>query len=144
MGATASSEFADRAPLYGSPPAEAPAGNTVDVPLTESLSDDQRLLRKLHKGDRAALESIAQQHRMMVYGYLRARLLEPADAEDLCQDVFLRCFSGKVKFERTTKLRPWLIGIARNVLREHIRGKVRKKEVAWTELCLELDALVST
>ena len=144
MGATASSEFADRQPLYGSPPSEAAAvGNPVDVPLTQSISEDQRLLRKLHKGERSALELIVERHQMTVYGYLRARLLEPADAEDLCQDVFLRCYSGKVKFARATELRPWLIGIARNVLREHVRGKMRNKEVAWTELCLELDALTA-
>ena len=144
MGATASSEFADRPPLYGSPPSEAAVGSPVDIPLTQSVSEDQRLLRKLHKGDRSALELIVERHQMTVYGYLRARLLEPADAEDLCQDVFLRCFSGKVKFERATELRPWLIGIARNVLREHVRSKVRSKEVAWTEMCLELDALIAT
>ena len=144
MGATAASEFADRPPLYGSPLNEAAAvGNRVDLPLTQSISEDQRLLRKLHKGERSALELIVERHQMTVYGYLRARLLEPADAEDLCQEVFLRCFSGKVKFERATDLRPWLIGIARNVLREHVRSKVRSKEVAWTELCLKLDALTA-
>jgi len=82
-------------------------------------------------------------HQGVVFGYLRARLVQPADAEDLCQEVFLRCISGKAKFDRTTRLRPWLIGIARNVLREHVRRVRRRKEVAWTELCLELDGLVA-
>ena len=78
-----------------------------------------------------------------VYGFLRARLLEPADAEDLCQEVFLRCYLGREKLSRAAAVGPWLIGIARNILREHVRRVHRRKEVAWTELCLELDALAS-
>jgi len=149
MGVAASGELADRRPLH-TPPASAPprtaAGSGAafsELPLTQSISEDQRLLHRLRKGDRAALENLVQRHQQTVYGYLRARLLEPADAEDLCQEVFLRCYSGQVTFERATKLRPWLIGIARNVLREHVRGRARSKEVAWTELCLELDAVTA-
>jgi RNA polymerase sigma-70 factor (ECF subfamily) len=37
-----------------------------------------------------------------------------------------------------------LTGIARNILREHVRKMSRRREVAWTELCLELDQLTRT
>ena len=143
MGTFASGELAERQPLL-TPPATSTSAAGVrssEIPLTQSVPEDQRLLHQLRKGDTAALETVVQRHQLAVYGFLRARLLEPADAEDLCQEVFLRCYSGKVKFERATELRPWLIGIARNVLREHIRSRSRSKEVAWTELCMELDAL---
>jgi RNA polymerase sigma-70 factor (ECF subfamily) len=36
-------------------------------------------------------------------------------------------------------MRPWLIGIARNVLREHARATRRRRETAWTELCLDIE-----
>lgn len=148
MGAVAAGEFADRKPFYQGPAAPdsaraATAGpaQADELPITHSVSEDQLLLHRLRKADRDALEAIVRRHQLAVYGYLRARLLQPADAEDLCQEVFLRCYAGKVKFDRTTKLRPWLIGVARNVLREHVRRQARSKEVAWTQLCLELDAL---
>jgi RNA polymerase sigma-70 factor (ECF subfamily) len=35
-----------------------------------------------------------------------------------------------------------LIGIARNLLREHVRRVKRRKEVGWTELCLQLEDLI--
>lgn len=41
-------------------------------------------------------------------------------------------------------IRPWLIGIARNLLREHVRKIRRRKEVAWTELCLQLEDMVGS
>ena len=97
---------------------------------------------RLARGDRDAFADLLAQHQKPVYGYLLARLAAPADAEDLCQEVFLRWFQGREKLPQADSLRAWLLGIARNVLREHIRAVQRRREVAWTELCLELDEMV--
>lgn len=129
---------APRVAVLGSMPAR-----NEEIPLTESVPEDVLLLKQMRRGERAAFEAIVTRHQRAVYGYLRARLLEPADAEDLCQEVFLRCYNGQVKFDRTVQLRPWLIGIGRNVLREHVRREARSREVAWTAMCLELDHLAS-
>ncbi len=80
-----------------------------------------------------------KRHQRVVYGYLRARLLQPSDAEDLTQEVFLRCYSARARFDSSAMIGPWLIGIARNLLREHARKSKRRREVAWTELCLEAE-----
>ena len=106
------------------------------------MSDDDRLLLSAQRGDRAAFETIIKRHQGAVYGYLRSRLLEPADAEDLCQEVFLRCYTAQARFDSPVMVRPWLIGIARNLLRERVRRLKRRREVAWTELCLELELLM--
>ncbi len=112
---------------------------------TESQSiTDAELLAALRKGDRDALATIVEQHQNSIFGYLRGRVFEVTDAEDLCQEVFLRCYSGRVKFERTTRIGPWLVGIARNVLREHVREIQRRREVTWVELCLELESLAES
>src|SRR5262245_55666031 len=100
------------------------------------------LVANAQRGDQRAFAALIEMYQQPVYGYLRARLLEPADAEDLCQEVFLRCYLGREKLSRATTVGAWLIGIARNILREHVRRQHRRREVAWTELCLELDALV--
>lgn len=104
----------------------------------------RRLMEAAGRGDRDAFAAIVRENQAVVFAYLRARLIEPADAEDLCQEVFFRCYLGRADFERTAELRPWLIGIARNVLREHIRKSTRRREVAWTEVCLTLDELVAS
>jgi RNA polymerase sigma-70 factor (ECF subfamily) len=115
-----------------------PPATRKDAPLEE---DEGLLLARVERGERGALESLVERHQRAVFGYLRARLFEPADAEDLTQEVFLRSFTSLHRFERTGSLRAWLIGIARNLLREHLRRVRRRREVAWTELCLELDEL---
>jgi RNA polymerase sigma-70 factor (ECF subfamily) len=104
--------------------------------------EDQVLIERAQRGDRAAFEAIVARHQGAIYGYLRARLLQAADAEDLTQEVFLRCYAARARFDTGSLIRPWLIGIARNLLREHLRKLRRRKESAWTELCLELEDLV--
>lgn len=110
----------------------------------EAASHERALVEAAQRGDKPAFATLVGLHQRAVYGFLRARLLEPADAEDLCQEVFLRCYLGREKFSRAPAMRPWLFGIARNLLREHVRKVVRRREVAWTELCLELDGLVES
>ncbi len=115
-------------------PAEA-GGNRLGAQADDVLID------RAKQGDREAFEFLVRRHQGAVYGYLRARLLQPSDADDLTQEVFLRCYLGRARFDSGQLVRPWLIGIARNLLREHVRKINRRKEVGWTELCLELEQL---
>jgi len=104
-------------------------------------ADDAHLLEAAQQGDHGAFATFVRRHERMVWGYLRARLPNAADAEDLCQEVFLRLYSGKAvpRDAGRADLRAWLLGIARNVLREYVRKTRRRREIAWTELCLELE-----
>jgi RNA polymerase sigma-70 factor (ECF subfamily) len=103
---------------------------------------DQTLLENALRGDRAAFETLIVQNQSAVYGYLRARLLQHSDAEDLTQEVFLRFYLARARFDTKQLIRPWLLGIARNLLREHSRKTRRLRQTAWTELCLELEELL--
>ena len=77
-----------------------------------------------------------------VHGYLRARILRIHDTEDLCQEVFPRTFRLLKRYDGSTPIKYWVLGIARNILREFVRKVRRRKEVAWAELCLELEATI--
>lgn len=112
----------------------------LEPATSEPINPETALVEAAQRGDKAAFSTIVQLHQGAIYGYFCARLVEATDAEDLCQEVFLRCYLGREKFSRAIAVRPWLIGIARNLLREHVRRKHRRREVAWTELCLELES----
>jgi RNA polymerase sigma-70 factor (ECF subfamily) len=120
------------------------AAAATPQPAAGDLAEGQHaLVASAQRGDHRAFAALVEMYQHAVYGFLRARVLEPADAEDLCQEVFLRCYLGREKLQRAHTVGSWLIGIARNLLREHVRRQHRRREVAWTELCLELDALMS-
>jgi len=104
-------------------------------------SEERSLIERARDGDRPAFEEIVARHQGAVYGYLRSRLFEAADAEDLAQEAFLRFYLEIGRFDGRSAIRPWVLGIARNVLRESLRRSRRRREVAWTRLCLELDSI---
>lgn len=125
-------------------PGKANGRRRAPSPLADtspSAEESQRMLAA-QQGDRDALTQVVELYQRAVYGYLRSRLIDATDADDLCQEVFLRCYTGRARYNPTAPVRPWLIGVARNVLREHIRKLTRRKEVAWTELCLEMETMV--
>lgn len=98
-------------------------------------------MTRLLRGEAAAFEQLVLEHRGPVYGYLRSRVGQPSDAEDLTQEVFLRFYLARARFDSSQLLRPWLLGIARNLLREHVRAVRKRKEVGWAALCLDLEGV---
>ncbi|MDP6634497.1 MAG: RNA polymerase sigma factor [Phycisphaerae bacterium] len=92
----------------------------------------------------ASFSGVYSENYVAVYGYLRARILRTHDTEDLCQEAFLRAFRLLKRYDGSTPIKYWVLGIARNVLREYVRKVGRRKEVAWTELCLELEETAQT
>jgi RNA polymerase sigma-70 factor, ECF subfamily len=100
---------------------------------------DRELMLRVRGGDREAFARLIEQYQRSVYGYLRARVRQAGDAEDMTQEVFLRAYDARGRFDEAALVFPWLLGIARNLLREHARRHRRRHEVLWTELCLELE-----
>lgn len=116
---------------------------TADRPSLAGPAADAAMLEAAQRGDHAAFTTLVRAHERLVHGYLRARLARGGDVDDLCQETFLRVYSAKAvpRSEAGLRMRPWLLGIARNVLREHVRKVRRRRETAWTELCLEIEDL---
>lgn len=55
------------------------------------------------------------------------RRLGPAHADDIAAEVFARAFDRRSAFDPgATDARPWLFGIASNLMRMHARGEKRK------------------
>ncbi len=124
------------------PPHAGAAGRNGTAKEMPGAGDEAAWSAALRRGDREAFARLVETHQAAVFGYLRARLTEPSDAEDLCQEVFVRAYLGRSRLPPAPELLPWMLGIARNTLREHLRRVKRRKETAWTELCLHLEELV--
>lgn len=57
-----------------------------------------------------------------VLGYIRARVNNRADAEDLCQDVFVKAFRAADRFDASRSAPgTWLYSITRNAVIDHFR-----------------------
>ncbi len=104
-----------------------------------SLTAEQALVRAVRSDNRDAFAALLEEHQRAVFGYVRARMFDRGHAEDVTQEVFLRCYLQRERLPKGITLRAWLIGIARNVILEFTRRSVRSREQAWTDLCLNLD-----
>ena len=90
---------------------------------------EQALVKRARAGDRDAFEQIVVLHADRVYGALRRFGLEPPDAEDVAQEVFLRAWRGLDRFEGRAQLSTWLYRIAFNEAQRRL-GKREPATVA--------------
>lgn len=84
------------------------------------------LLKALRAREPAALGQLFDQHQAVLYRFI-ARL-EGVDRDvldDLVQTSFLEALRSVERFSGDVPVRSWLIGIAVNVVRHHVRGEVR-------------------
>jgi RNA polymerase sigma-70 factor (ECF subfamily) len=73
-----------------------------------------------------AFASIFDRHFDAVHGYARRRLGRSL-AEEIASETFIRAFDRRASFDRSrVDARPWLFGIAANLMRRHWRTEQRR------------------
>jgi RNA polymerase sigma factor (sigma-70 family) len=87
------------------------------------MTDDRDLLRAWAEGSDEAAATLVERH----YDAIRRFFVNKAGAEadDLVQRTFLACAESAASFRGESSFRSFLFGIARNVLFEHIRRRVK-------------------
>jgi RNA polymerase sigma-70 factor (ECF subfamily) len=87
----------------------------------ERLTDAQLLVQAA--SDQVAFEVLFARHVSTVHRYL-ARRVEPAVVEDLVAETFAAAFDRRGRYRREyPDARPWLLGIATNLVRHHWRSE---------------------
>ncbi|MFN2589205.1 MAG: RNA polymerase sigma factor [Actinomycetota bacterium] len=83
---------------------------------------DRALWILVRNGDREAFGVLFERHAKAVYNFCFRRVADWAVAEDLTSVVFLQAWRHRLEPLRGDSVRAWLMGIAVNVLRDHIRA----------------------
>lgn len=76
-------------------------------------------------GDRDAFEAAALSHLDSLYGAALRLTRQPADAEDLVQETYLKAFRASDSFAPGTNLKAWLFTILHNTWRNIVRDRSR-------------------
>lgn len=77
--------------------------------------------------DQSAWEQIFELHYRSVFAYVRYRLRALHEAEDIASQVFEVAYSRADRFDyRGVPIEAWLMGIARNLVRDHIKKLGRR------------------
>ena len=100
----------------------------TEEPVTRDETDEGLMLR-YQKGDVRAFELLLSRHRKPVFNFVLRYVGDPAHAEDLMQETFLRVIKGADAYQRQAKFTTWLYTIARNLCVDASRrGKHRRAQ----------------
>lgn len=83
--------------------------------LASVLDPDTDLMLKVREGDGTSFELLLHRHRTAVVNHLYRAVHNRAIAEELAQDVFVRVYRSRERYEPTAKFTTWLFRITTNV-----------------------------
>jgi len=102
--------------------------------------NEEELVRAAQSGDREAFASLYEANVDRVYHYLLHRMGQPADAEDVTAEVFIRAMEAIHSFQfRGPPFIAWLLSIAHNTAVNHMKKQSRRREVPLLETISSAD-----
>ena len=104
-----------------------------------SLRDEAALLERHRHGDEEAFSELYRQFETMVYNLALRMSGNPADAEDITQETFVRAYRHLGKFRGKSSLKTWIFRIALNCSNTRLsrRGKRQARHIDDGESELE-------
>ena len=96
------------------------------VPVAPGRAEDLALVERCRKGDLAAFEEIYRAHSPKLYSLALRMLGNPADAEDLLQEIFLSAHRKLDGFRGEAALSTWLYRLATNQCLDYLRSRASK------------------
>jgi len=80
-----------------------------------AFDPDTALMIEVSKGDRSSFDQLLNRHRTSVMNHLYRLVHNHAIAEELAQDVFIRVYRSRAKYQPDAKFTTWLFRITTNV-----------------------------
>lgn len=92
----------------------------------ESAATDAELVEGARLGDAAAFEALVRRYARAAFAVALSRTRDDQDAEDACQDAFVRALERLEECRRPSQFAGWLLAIVRTTAqnvrrREHVR-----------------------
>jgi RNA polymerase sigma-70 factor (ECF subfamily) len=75
---------------------------------------DAALVARVRQGDATAFDVLMRRHFRAAYVVALANVGNPADAEDVCQDAFLRCWERIEECREPSRFAAWMLRVVRN------------------------------
>jgi len=100
----------------------------ADAPTCPKAEEDRsaRLVARSREGCHEAYAELIHRHRDRIYRFCLGWTGNPEDAEELCQDVFVRAYSALPRYQGENHFSAWLFRIARNRCHDHHRSRSQR------------------
>ena len=92
--------------------------------------EDGEIVRGIRSGDREGMGWLVQKYQSRLFGLVLMMVREPADAEEVTQDAFVRAYQHLDRFDVTRSFYPWLAAIAVRLAQNRLqhRARIRRRE----------------
>ena len=102
---------------------------SAPAPVAMTPPSEAQTVILAQKGDADALDELARSCRKQAYVFALQLIGHPDDALDVAQDSMVRFFRSLDRFDPSRPVRPWLLRIVRNLVRDRARRlRVRRTE----------------
>ena len=105
-----------------------------------AIETDFELMQRVREGDAASFEVLLGRYRRPLIHYFYRMLHDPALAEDLAQEVFLRVYKSRERYAPEARFTTWLYRIAMNLALSALRD--RKSTGSGGAVAVEKEAAV--
>ena len=99
-----------------------------DPPASQPLNPDYFLARAVANGDVSALGDLYEKHHRHVYAVCLNMTRNPAEAEDLTQDVFVHLVRKIGSYRGESRFSTWLHRLTVNLVLMHMRRPLRREQ----------------
>lgn len=99
----------------------------ADALALRDASAVRSLVESVRRGDAAAISTVYRQHHVAVRAFAQRLVGDVESAEDLVQDVFVALPSAIARFRGDASLRTFLVSIAVNRAKNHVRSAMRRR-----------------
>jgi RNA polymerase sigma-70 factor (ECF subfamily) len=94
------------------------------VPMTPDTGDLE-LVRRVQKGDKSAFDLLVRKYQHKVLKLVSRYLRDPADAEDVAQEAFIKAYRALPQFRGDSAFYTWLYRIAINTAKNALLSRDR-------------------
>ncbi len=91
--------------------------------ISEPQCSDRELVERILDGDRDAFALLVTRFHRVIFAIAYRMVGNAAEAEDLCQEIFLRVYQNLARYDADMPLAPWLRRIACNLTLNHLKRK---------------------
>lgn len=100
-----------------------------------AIDSDLELMLRVSRGDADSFGVLLNRHRGPLLSYFIRMVRDPALAEDLAQEVFLRVYQARERYQPEARFTTWLYRIATNLALNALRD--RRSEPVLLEAAME-------
>jgi RNA polymerase sigma-70 factor (ECF subfamily) len=93
----------------------------------QTITEDKQLIQATLRGDMSAFGILVERYWNMVVGLAMSKIGEPAEAEDIAQESFIKAYSQLHSLQNPSRFAGWLSKIALQQCSDIIRRRIRCK-----------------